>query len=239
VTTDPSSGPHSEPTAAPSGPPPGATPPATPEEPVFAAPTPPGALPAEGLTDLHLPDLPQHGPASAGGAPGTTSPRRTVSARARRRLLWAGTAVAVLAVAGGVTGIAVTTARDRAWEPLPAAVPEPVEANAVQLVLGTCLRGLPAGDVGRVAAVPCDDAHVAQVVGRTDSDPGAVWPGGDALVQRASTVCGPEQLGSAGREVDGVRFVVLTPSEEGWSRGDRTGLCLAVTDEPGAHDLLS
>jgi len=106
-------------------------------------------------------------------------------------------------------------------------------------VLGSCLRDLPSGDVGRVTAVPCDDEHAAQVVGRTDSAPGAVWPGGDALAQRASAVCGPELLGPTGREADGLRFVVLTPSQEGWSRGDRTGLCLAVTDAPGTHDLLS
>ncbi|MGW8568635.1 septum formation family protein [Isoptericola sp. NPDC055881] len=208
-----------------------------PDEPVFAAPTPPGALPAEGLAELHLPATPTTpGPTTA---PDGTSPgRRPGSGRARRGVLWAGAAVAVLAVVGGGVALGVTSARHRAWEPLPAAVTQPVEANAVQLVLGSCLRELPTGDVGRVTVVPCSDEHAAQVVGRTDSAPGAVWPGPDALGRRASAVCGAQQLGGTGREVEGVRFVVLTPSEAGWTSGDRASLCLAVTPAPASDDLL-
>jgi len=196
-------------------------------------------LPAEGLADLDLP-----APAHAGGgdaSPGTgrtSSGRPADTARSRRLAARAAAAVVVLAVVGGAIAIGVTTARDRAWAPLPAAVTGARDANAVQLVLGSCLRDLPPGDVGRLTVVPCSDEHAAQVVGRTDSAKGAVWPGHDALVRRTSAVCGAEQLGPSGRDVDGVTFVVLTPSEDGWSDGDRAGLCLAVTDGPGTRDLL-
>ncbi len=150
----------------------------------------------------------------------------------------AAVAVAALAVVGGAVAIGVTTARDRATAPVPATVTGAREVNAAQLVLGSCLRDLPPGDVARVTVTPCGDEHEAQVVGRTDSAAGAVWPGHDALVRKASADCGPDLLGAAGREVDGLTFVVLTPSEDGWAAGDRTGLCVAVTATAGAVDLL-
>jgi len=211
-----------------------------PAEPVFAAPTPAGVLPADGLAGLGLPDTgdddgatPPHDAAQGaprGRAPGT--------ARARRVAARASVAVAALAAVGAAVAIGVTTARDRATTPVPAAVTGAREANAAQLVLGSCLRDLPPGDVGRVTVTPCGDEHGAQVVGRTDSAAGAVWPGHDALVRKASADCGPGLLGAAGREVEGVTFVVLTPSEDGWAAGDRTGLCVAVSATPGAVDLL-
>ena len=211
----------------------------SPAEPVFAAPTPAGALPADGLAGLGLPGTgdddatPPHGAAQGpprGGAPGTV--------RARRVAVRAAVAVAAVAVVGGAVAIGVATARDRATAPVPAAVTGAREVNAAQLVLGSCLRDLPPGDVGRVTVTPCGDEHGAQVVGRTDSAAGAVWPGHDALVRKASADCGPDLLGAAGHEVEGLTFVVLTPSEDGWAAGDRTGLCVAVSATAGAVDLL-
>ncbi|MEL7977365.1 septum formation family protein [Isoptericola sp. F-RaC21] len=211
-----------------------------PAEPVFAPPTPPGALPAEGLAELSLPGT-DDGPSGPGGArSGAASSGGTRGAvRARRRIAGrAAVAVVALAVVGGAVAIGVTTARDRAAAPVPAAVTGAREVNAVQLVLGSCLRDLPAGDVGRVTVAPCADEHAAQVVGRTDSAADAEWPGHDALVRKASASCGPELLGAAGRDVEGLSYVVLTPSEDGWAAGDRTGLCVAVSGSPGTADLL-
>jgi hypothetical protein len=213
-------------------------------EPVFAAPTPPGMLPAEGLADLQLPGTARTDDAAPGdGAaapPGAGRPGRPADpTRTRRLALRWGAAAVVLAVVGGAVVLGVTAERDRAREPLPATVAGAREANAVQLVLGSCVRELPAGDVGRVTVVPCDAEHTAQVVGRTDASADAVWPGRDDLVRRVSALCGPELLGPGGRETKGVTFVVLTPSEDGWSQGDRTGLCLAVTDAAWTADLLA
>jgi len=221
---------------------PGAAP--APAEPVFAAPTPAGVLPADGLAGLGLPGTTGTGDDDGEAAPRDSAQRATReggpgTARARRLAGRAAVAVVALGVVGGAVAIGVTTARDRATAPVPTAVTGAREVNAVQLVLGSCLRDLPPGDVGRVTVVPCADEHGAQVVGRTDSAAGAVWPGHDALVRKASADCGPEVLGTAGREVEGLTFVVLTPSEDGWAAGDRTGLCVAVAASPGTVDLLT
>jgi hypothetical protein len=132
--------------------------------------------------------------------------------------------------------------RERAWEPLPTALTEPTGAYAVQLVLGSCVGELPDdGLVRRVEAVPCDEPHEAQVVGRTDAAPDAVWPGDDAVATRVARTCGPDLLGPDAREAgaaDGLRFVVWAPSEQSWADGDRTGLCLAVGAEPRTGSLL-
>ncbi|WP_159796137.1 septum formation family protein [Puerhibacterium puerhi] len=220
---------------------------AEPEGPVFAPPTPAGAVPD--LSGVVLPgrdpgrDPAPSAPVGPGrhaptpGGPDATARTAARGARRRRTLLVTGCVVAVALVSTGVA-LGVAQARERAWAPVDAALEAPREANVVQLVLGSCVRDLPDGDVRRVTAVPCDAEHVAQVVGRTDAGPDAVWPGAEALVRRAAAVCGPQDLGSAGREVDGVEFLVVTPTEPGWEAGDRTSLCLAVTAEPGTADLL-
>ncbi|MFP3713760.1 septum formation family protein [Puerhibacterium sp. TATVAM-FAB25] len=221
-----------------------------PEGPVFASPSPVGAVPD--LSGVVLPGqdgartapgaapsgLPHAGGAPA--APADADPAAQAAARRgrrRRALLVAGGVVAVALVGTGAA-LGAAQARERAWAPLEAALAAPRDANVVQLVLGSCVRDLPDGDLDRLTAVPCDEPHAAQVVGRTDAAADAVWPGAGALARRAAAVCGPQELGSAGRDADGVGFVVVTPTEGGWDAGDRTSLCLAVTAEPGTADLL-
>lgn len=209
-----------------------------PPEPTFASPTPPGALPADGLADSALPD-PAAAPATAAPT-GTGSSPRAPRPRRRRATVVLASAAAVLAVAAVGTAVGVQAARERAWEPVPADPSTATGANAVQLVLGSCVEELPPdGPVERVRVVPCGDAHEAQVVGRRDSSPEATWPGADGAAAYASAGCGHLLLGPGGRErADGVSFVVWTPSEESWADGDRAGLCLAVHDEPATGSLL-
>jgi hypothetical protein len=228
---------------------------AEPEGPVFASPSPLGAAPdlsgvvlpgqdgaGPAAPDGARPGVP-HGDAAPGasgswaGAEGVGPAARAAARRRRRTLLVAGGVVAVALVGTGVA-LGVAHARERAWAPIEAALEAPRDANVVQLVLGSCVRDLPAGDLGRLTAVPCDEPHAAQVVGRTDAAADAVWPGAEALARRAAAVCGPQELGTAGRAADGVGFVVVTPTEGGWDAGDRTSLCLAVTAAPGTADLL-
>lgn len=211
-----------------------------PGEPVFASPTPPAALPAGGPSDVHLPDAagppgadPSSRPAGADGRPG-----RRPAAR-RRALLGVGAVVAVALVAGGVA-LGVDAARSRAWAPVSADVAQAREVGAVQLVLGSCVAELPAdGPVERVTVVPCDEPHQAQVVGRTDAAPDAVWPGEADAGAKARTSCTPSLLGAQGRtEADALRFVVWAPSEASWEAGDRTSLCLAGSDTTRSGSLL-
>jgi hypothetical protein len=151
---------------------------------------------------------------------------RSARGRDRRRLLLViGSVVAVALLAVG-TSLGVARLRERGWEPLDADLAAPTRAHAVQLVLGSCLAALPEGErLDRVRVVPCGDPHTAQVVGRTDAEPEAVWPGEHHLVARAARVCGPALL--EGDPPAGLTFSLLTPSHHGWEAGDRTSLCLA------------
>lgn len=141
-------------------------------------------------------------------------------------------AVIVLVVAAAVGTRAVTAARSR---PLPADVTAPTSAHVVQLVTGSCVAALPAdGEVARVDVVPCAQPHAAQVVAQYVFDPAAVWPGqagADARVARACVLSEDEQAA-------GVRVVTWAPTEQGWGRGDRTGLCLAVPPSPVTGSFL-
>ncbi|MCA5892024.1 septum formation family protein [Isoptericola sp. NEAU-Y5] len=208
----------------------------------FTSPSSPDLVPAAGVEDLALPSVAPEVGAAAGPPSGRVGrpSRRPLGPRARRRVRIAVVVgVAVVLVAAGVT-LGVLQWRDAAWEPVTADVDEPTEVNAVQLVLGSCLDELPAdGPVGRVRVVPCDEPHRAQVVGRTDAARTAVWTGAPDAVRRASLACGPDLLGPAGREsADTLRFVVWTPSKESWEAGDRTGLCLAASDDDRSGSIL-
>jgi len=130
----------------------------------------------------------------------------------------------------------------RQWDPIEARIAEPREVHPLQLVLGSCVESLPEdGEVAEVVAVPCNEEHGAQVVGRTDFAAAAVWPGRNEVDKRVAQVCGTKQLGPVARTspvVNTVRYVVWGPSEESWGDGDRVGLCLAATSEPITQDLL-
>lgn len=190
-----------------------------PDEPSFAAPGPTAPEPsawtvpapqervagARPTVGAH-PDPAVHG--SRWGAPG--GPTAAERAAARRRARWwvAGvlaTVVLVVAVAAGVSWL-VSSTRERAWEPVTAALSAPAEVNAVQLVLGSCVASAPtASTVTSVEVVPCSVEHRAQVVGRTDSAPDAVWPGVDALARAAARACTPDLLGPQARGTLGTR----------------------------------
>jgi len=170
------------------------------------------------------------GPVALGLALGA---RRRIARHGRRGR---GLAVAgvVLGIVGtlGVGGVTVVAALDAAaHRPLPPDVAGPRRAHAVQLVTGNCLATLPAdGPVDTVDVVPCDGPHTARVVTEYDFAAGSSWPGqdtADAAVARACVLT-PDEVAA------GATAVTWAPTREGWARGDRTGLCLAVT--PGAAD---
>ncbi|GEL95331.1 DUF4190 domain-containing protein [Cellulomonas composti] len=152
--------------------------------------------------------------------------------RIRRR----GTAGRGLAIAGVVIGalemvvaIALVVTVVLTWQqtrPLAGDVDHEQTVHARQLVAGTCLRELPPdGTVDEVTAVPCAQAHEAEVVSVYDFDAAAVWPGqaqADARVARSCELSDDEQAA-------GARIVTWAPTQQGWSRGDRSGLCLVVT----------
>lgn len=134
---------------------------------------------------------------------------------------------AVVTVLGPAVAIGVPVVQSQLTRPLPADVSAPRDARAVQLVTGSCVEELPAdGPVQVVRVVPCADPHEAQVVTQFDFARDAVWPGQQSAHARVAKACVLDEAESAA----GVRAVTWAPTESGWARGDRRGLCLAVVD---------
>ncbi|MGY4644736.1 DUF4190 domain-containing protein [Cellulomonas sp. URHB0016] len=133
--------------------------------------------------------------------------------------------VGTVALAAGVTVAVLTASQQR---PLPADVAEARTAHVAQLVTGSCLDALPSGEsVESVRVVPCAEPHAAQVVTDYEFASDAVWPGQDAADARVARAC----VLDADEVAEGVRAVSWAPTESGWRRGDRQGLCLAVLDD--------
>lgn len=165
--------------------------------------------------------------------------RRTRPAAPRPRrgrgLAVAGVVLGAVATLAWVPLIAVLVGSAVASRPLPADVPAPVDAHAVQLVPGSCLAEVPEdGPVDRVRVVPCADPHAAQVLSSYAFEPGADWPGATEASARVAASC---TLTAAERD-QGTRMLAWAPTEASWARGDRTGLCVAVPPTPVTGSLL-
>jgi hypothetical protein len=136
----------------------------------------------------------------------------------RRALLVVGAVVGVLLLVAGGIGL-------RTWmqgRPL-GEVAGPTDAHPGRLQPGHCVADLPAdGAVDDVRVVPCDLPHVAEVVGRLEL-PETAWPGRESVTSRITAWC---VMDTAEREA-GFEPVVWLPTERGWGRGDRVGVCLA------------
>lgn len=201
---------------------PAAQPPATPPVPPVAA-APPGGRGGTGGTggtggDAWNP-APYYAPGWRAPVPEQAPPPRRSRGRA---LVWVGAVAAVLLLAAGAVGV-------RTWlqtRPL-GEVAGPVDAHPGRLQAGHCLAELPEdGAVDGVRVVPCDTAHVAEVVGRLELPDGA-WPGRDSVTSRITTWC---DMDTAQADA-GFEPVVWVPTERGWGRGDRVGMCLAWLPE--------
>lgn len=151
------------------------------------------------------------------------------------RLAWAGIVLGIamcLTVLGAVVGTALSA---RTSAPLPTEVLAPRTAHARQLVTGHCLREVPAnGTVDRVTVVPCTEPHAAQVITEYAFDRDAPWPGQGEVDTVVAGSCALTQVEVAA----GVRALTWAPTQESWSRGDRTGVCLAVTQSTTTGSIL-
>lgn len=162
---------------------------------------------------------------------GIVALRRTSTRGTRGRgLAVAAIVLGALGTLGVVVAVVVGFVNAQATRPLPGDVGSARDAHAVQLVTGTCIAELPDdGTVDVVRVVPCAQEHEAQVVTEFDFAQDAVWPGQQAADARVARACVLDEDETAA----GVRPVTWSPTEQGWSRGDRRGLCLAVVDGGG------
>lgn len=136
-------------------------------------------------------------------------------------------AVWTLALGALATGGMLTWYENR---PLPATITEARTANVSQLVTGSCVESLPHdGEVSSVRVVPCDRPHGAQVLTTYAFGATTVWPGQQRADERVAEAC---EITDEERAA-GVRLVTWAPTHDAWSRGDRTGLCLATVEGDG------
>ncbi len=172
----------------------------------------------------YYPQEPYFAPGWSAPQPGTEPPRRNRRALVLVLVL---TGVAVLGLVAWAVITFVTSARTSTL----GEVTDPTQVHARRLDVGHCVETLPQdGRVARVDVVPCEDPHVAEVVGahpfRSDA-----WPGRSTVEAEATAAC---EMDTAQRDA-GFRAVVWTPSEASWGQGDRRGLCLAWLDEGQAR----
>ncbi|MBO9553463.1 MAG: DUF4190 domain-containing protein [Cellulomonas sp.] len=167
---------------------------------------------------------------------GIVALRRTAARQTRGRgLAVAGVVLGAVGTVALAAGIVVAVLTASAQRPLPPDVPHARDAHAAQLVTGNCLESLPTdGAVETVRVVPCAEPHTVQVVTDYEFTSDAVWPGQDAADARVARACVLEDDEVAA----GVRAVTWAPTEAGWARGDRRGLCLAVLPDDVTGSLL-
>lgn len=177
------------------------------------------------LTRLH-PPMPT-GEADP-AAPGPLTPGRPLYARAG---LWitAALGLVVLAVVGA--GIASIPERD----PTGAIVDGGI-LDADDLAVGDCLELPEAIESDRLAVVPCDDPHEAEVFA-TGAIPiaGGSYPSLDDLTAAIARTCVPAFEAYLGEpyETSRLDYDALFPTEDGWAGGYRGYQCF-VFDPSGA-----
>ncbi|HEY0186630.1 MAG TPA: DUF4190 domain-containing protein [Cellulomonas sp.] len=167
------------------------------------------------------------------GALGIRSARR--HGRRGRGLALAGLVLGLVGTLGWAALGTVAVGTAVASRPLPADVTGPRTAHAVQLVTGSCLADLPSDpQVDEVQVVPCAQEHLAQVLTTYAFTDDEDWPGDRAATARVEAAC----TLTAAEQATGLRLVAWSPTEGSWADGDRTGLCLAVAEQPGTGSLL-
>lgn len=210
----------------------------------------PGSQPAP-----QQPTPPHIGSASAAGyapgtyyAPGWTEaqmagpppPREPRTRKPRRIRLWVVLSIVLALVLAVVVWLVLSPATwhalTGATKKLPADVTSPQNVNSRQLSAGNCidsadnLRDVVAG----IRVVPCADSHEAQVLSAYEFSEDAEWDGTKETQNRVTRSC---TLSTSEADA-GYTLLALTPTEESWEQGDRTGLCVAVAAEPVSTSLL-
>ena len=155
----------------------------------------------------------------------------TVAARtARRRSPIAILAIgAVVAVLSGCTVFGLPSIAD---QPVRDDNGRIIEANeqtdAFALQVGDCLDdATQTGEVQTVPTVPCDGPHDSEVYAAFELDD-ADYPGADAVIEQADSLCLPafETFVGASYLESRYDFSYYYPTEQSWAIGDREVLCV-------------
>ncbi|WP_159449689.1 septum formation family protein [Demequina sp. NBRC 110057] len=198
---------------------------------------------SDGFAPPPLPDVPAPGsaaPVASGPAPvspqpastGPSSPGPVPPARGRRDrpgvsrgVRWTLLAGAVAIVVGLAWALVLIVADTQA---APADADATGTLHAVQVVEGMCLESLDGdGTVADATVVDCSEPHAGEVVATVEL-PLEVYPGEEAVTERALETC-TDRVGAVARNAEWVAWI---PSSDSWTRGDRTVTCIVTsTDE--------
>jgi Septum formation len=84
-----------------------------------------------------------------------------------------------------------------------------------------------------VTAIPCNQAHTGQTYGIVQyTGTETTLPSDDAIAAVANPLCDDKAKANVITNVpDGTDSTVFTPDETGWDQGDRTIMCVVVSDQ--------
>ena len=171
-------------------------------------------------------------PAPPPPAPAAAPPR--ARRRRRRGVAWAWVigGVTAVAIVGGIVADLSFEAQARALEP--AQRGDTGRLRSIQVVAGLCLAGAPrdADTVGGVTAVPCAEPHTMEAIAErrfADDE----WPGEAAVAARSLEACAAQVARIVPSDLaSGTSWRVWAPSRATWEAGDRTAVCVVVSDRP-------
>lgn len=114
---------------------------------------------------------------------------------------------------------------------VPLALAGCTSTSVLDLKVGDCLQLPSESSAATIERAKCTDSHEAEVSALVTTDPKdakASYPGADALSQQAETGCVDSFEGYVGTPYvsSGLDVTWLTPTEQSWSEGDRTIVCL-------------
>jgi hypothetical protein len=106
---------------------------------------------------------------------------------------------------------------------------DPGNVSAKAIKVGDCLNDLKEGDVKNIAAVPCAQAHSAEVYAEFTLT-GTTYPGEDAVIKKAEDGCSTRfetAIATKYLDDDTIGIFYLYPSTDTWKTGDRKVSCIA------------
>lgn len=106
---------------------------------------------------------------------------------------------------------------------------------------GDCFNGLGDSDtIDRVSAVPCSEAHEAEVFATPDLPGGEVYPGAETASRVSRTSCQGElaKLPAAVQHEIATEVTWLYPVEDAWNAGDRNAICFAGSPNKRTGSIL-
>lgn len=113
--------------------------------------------------------------------------------------------------------------------------PLATSTSVFQMPVGMCMtdrRDSQTGEVGEVAAIPCERPH-RQEVFHVEKVDFPSWPGQEAVDKRADEICDANFEAYVGLPYDDSEFLwsYLSPNEGGWNQqNDREVVCVLVLD---------